>query len=200
MDYKKKYLKYKNKYLQLKSNINGGDTEIKYLENLNNQCTDPKIITKIKELTKKEFQNLKKITINDLSGLDLRIGNRFPNKDKIDYIVYVPPKVIKYLNDNNISSDCYAKIYPDIYGTPLKNLILDFNTNKKTVRVAFADNYRNNRKSPFEINLPIKFVDFIEKLFDHFNVVSLEGYPDNGGIDGIKYDDDNDIYLVQTWS
>ena len=199
MDYKRKYLKYKTKYLKLKSKMTGGFDPMSYLQNSKEKCVDPKTIAKIKELAKEEFQNLKSITFRDLSGLDLRIGERGDRK-KIDYIVFVPPAVGKYLNDNNLLPDCYAKIYPNIYETPLKNIILDFNTNKKTVKVAFADNFNKGRKTSFEISLPIKFVDFIEKLFDHFNIVSLEGYPDNGGIDGIKYDKDNDIYLVQTWS
>lgn len=62
--------------------------------------------------------------------------------------------------------------------------------------MAFRDNYDNNIKEDFVLSLPCRLIDFIEKLFDHFDKVNLVGYPDNGGIDTIKYDPDTDIYMV----
>jgi hypothetical protein len=97
-------------------------------------------------------------------------------------------------------AEYYREKYGDITKNPLKNLILDFGTNKSKVKVAFYDNFYADLKEYFKVNLPIKFLDFLELLFDHFDKTGLVGYPDNGGIDPIIYDNKNDIYLVYTWS
>lgn len=191
MDYRKKYFKYKSKYLNLSNTQVGGK-----LINLN-QKIDHKHMDNIKKIANDEFNTLKSIGLNDFSGLYLRLYER--NNNKIERIQFIPPKVSKYMNDNDLYNEKYDEMFNNIYKTPLKNIILDFETDKKKVKVAFSDNFPR-KKQYFYVNLPIKFVDFIEKLFDHFDKVGLPAFPDNGGIDGVMYDEKNDIYLVQTWS
>ena len=203
-DYRHKYLKYKSKYLKLKSKnqiMAGGSNDI---------LINPEIIKKIDAMAEQEFKNLKSIQLKDLSGLSLRVYER--NKTKIAPVTFTPADISKYIDEICLQCcsafscaylDYYDNKYGDITKNPLKDLILNFGTNKNKIKVAFYDNYNNknkNIKQYFEIKLPIKFLDFIDKLFDHFDEVGLGGYPDNGGIDGIVYDQNNDIYLVQTWS
>lgn len=157
------------------------------------------IIKHIDELANTDIKNTKAINL-DLYGLQMRVYER--DGTNINEIMFIPPNVLKYLNDLNSFeySDYYEKKYGNILNNELSNVELNFNTNKSKVRAAFYDNYGKGNKTTFEISLPIKLVDFINHLFDHFDQVHLRGYPDNGGIDGIVYDSKNDVYLVQTWS
>lgn len=192
MDYRKKYFKYKSKYLKLPKTQVGGK-----VINLN-QKIDSKHMENIKMIANEEFKTLNEIGLKDFSGLYLRLYER-NNDKKISYFQFIPSKVSEYMNNNELFNHEYEEFFKDIYKTPLKDLILDFGTDKKKVKVALYDNYPK-KKQYFDVDLPIKFTDFMEKLFDHFDVVGLPGYPDNGGIDSIKYDKKNDIYLVHTWS
>jgi len=175
----------------------------------------PEILQKIDELSKYETENLKTIYIGDFAGLYLRVYGRKGVKE-ISPIQFIPPKILKYIADT-VGSCCsnegynyrmYAEaIFDDITKTKLKDLMLDFKAKSNKVKVAFRDNYEDGAMSDFkaikeyfEVETPIKFLDFLEKLFDHFDKVGLPGYPDNGGIDCIKYDAKDDIYLVSTWS
>lgn len=135
---------------------------------------------------------------------------------KIEPVIFIPKRINKYMASTRecdprgrpcpmfgidfLYGEYYEKKYGDITKNKLRDLILDFNTDKKSVKVAFTDNYSKNKKNYFEIALPIKFLDFLDKLFDHFDKVNLLGYPDNGGIDHIHYNQNDDIYLVDTWS
>ena len=166
------------------------------------------IIKEIDRLADDEIKNLKVIEINALCGLQMRVYER--DGDKIQEIQFIPPNVLKYIN--TLDSLDYLVYYEKKHGNILKNNLsnveLNFDTNKKIIKVAFHSNYVDGamsghpigNKTTFNINLPIKLVDFIEQLFDHFDKVGLIGYPDNGGIDYIKYDPKDDVYLVQTWS
>lgn len=194
--YEHEYLKYKARYLTIKiKNMKGGGE------------MDPQILQKIDEIAKQEIKNLKMIGFKDLCGLTLRVYERPSNVKEISPILFIPQKIENYMNNIGLPFDAaltYGQYYEEKYGDitkhELKNLMLNFDTYAKKVKVAFADNYHKGIKQYFEINLPITLVDFINKLFDHFDEVSLVGYPDNGGIDTIKYDEKNDIYLVGTWS
>lgn len=193
--YKLKYMKYKQKYIELKNKqfIQKGGADAQR----SNQIS---IVTnKIDELIQDEFKNLKVITKDDLSGLQLRIYEGH-QKNNIEYFIFIPPKILAYLNNNDILGDYYEDKYNSIYATPLKDIFFDFQTKKNKIKICFRDNYTNGQPAYFEVNLPIKFIDLIEKLFEHFDKVGLVGYPDNGGIDGIEYNKDLDIYFVLTWS
>lgn len=37
-------------------------------------------------------------------------------------------------------------------------------------------------------------------MLDHFDEVNLIGFPDNGGLDVIEYDEATDIFMIHTWS
>lgn len=152
------------------------------------------------QLRKKKLKILS-IELKDLAGLSLRVYERKTLKD-INSIIFYTPKIHKYLDEINsfIYITYYENKYGDITKNQLRDLMLNFGTDKHNIKVAFYDNYGNGIKQYFDIKLPIKLLDFIEKLFDHFDNVKLIGYPDNGGIDGIIYDQVNDIYLIQTWS
>lgn len=199
---KYKYLKYKTKYIQLKNknkNMEGGKLII-----LGGKL-DPKIKKEIDEIATAEIKNLKTINIKDICGLNMRVYERKKGVNKISPIIYTPPKVSKYIdNTNNYGYvDYYESKYGDITKNNLKNLILDFgilSDKRMKIKVAFADNYRKNKQRQFEVNLPITLIGFIEQLFDHFDLFGLSGYPDNGGIDTIKYNKKDDIYLIETWS
>lgn len=130
----------------------------------------------------------------------MRVYKRDTTKS-IHEIIFVPPKVREYLDSINkfYYYDYYENIYGNIKNNKLSSVFLDFNTNKKEISVAFHDNYIKNKKT-FKVTLPIKLIDFIEQLFDHFDQVGLRGYPDNGGIDAIVYNRDSDVYLVYIWS
>lgn len=203
-DYHHKYKKYKSKYINLKSQkqiMYGGRGE-----NL-----DPEFIKKIDTMAEEYINKIKTIGFGDLCGLNKRVYER-KNGKKISPIIFIPPKINEYIDKISSTpipmgfsfnfgySDYYEKKYGDITKNKFKDLIFDFDTDKSVVNVAFRDNYPKKNKTSFKINLPIKLIDFIEKLFDHFDLVGLEGYPDNGGIDCIVYDKTNDIYLVNTWS
>lgn len=201
-NYKHKYFKYKTKYLKLQSNkynMTGG--------NRDEFTFDPEITKKIDEIAKEEIKNLKSVGIKDLCSLVLRVYKRDKDNKDISPIIYLPPKVSNYIENSGLTmsiswayGDYYENKYGDITKNELKDLILDFGTQNNKIKVAFSDNYSKGIKKYFEVDLPIKLVDFIEKLFNHFDEVGLVGYPDNGGIDPIKYDEVDDIYLVQTWS
>lgn len=190
----------------------------------NHVCRDNKneteIYDKISEIAKKEINSLKRISLKDLHGLNLRLYDRNGEKT-ISPIVFRTAKITEYLN--NIDNDCkdvdkgkktsckidlnsfkymnyHDNNFGDITKNKLKDLIIDFDTKDTKIRLAFYDNYVKGRKEYFEIQQPIKLVDLIEKIFDHFDKVKLPGYPDNGGIDWIEYDKKNDIYLIHTWS
>ena len=225
---KKEYLELKNDIFT-NANMTGGRTlsklsnkfkSIKVISYVNkNDKTsheDTEIFNKISDIAKNDIKNINSISLNDLRGLVLRVYER--DGKAISPIIFRTPKIIKYLDEidkkdqkceNNTCvvntnsfkyNDYYDEHYGDITKNNMKNMMLDFNTKETNIKVAFYDNYMKGNKGYFEINLPIKLVDFIEKLFDHFDKVNLGGYPDNGGLDMIKYNKKDDIYLVYTWS
>jgi len=200
---------YKSIY-QLNKNNFIGLQNLQYNDSLLGGCgmkhkDDELIMKRLTELVNTDIKNIKLINFHDLCGLDMRVYKR--EGKNIQNITFIPPNILSYLNkitNPNTLDEYYFDYYKEHYGNILKNNLsnveLYFNTNEPNVKVAFADNYRKNNKTVFTINLPIKLVDFIEKLFDHFDKVGLIGYPDNGGIDGITYDAKEDVYLVGTWS
>ena len=192
--YDHNYNKYKLEYMKMKSN----DKDIMKGGN------DPEII-KLDALVKDEMQNYKTVELEDFSGLVMRVGERSPNKHV--EIQFIPPKINQYLSQsvgpNTLCtkySNYYETKYGDITQNQFKDLMLNFNTKNYRIRIAFQDNYNKGITDTFEIELPIKFVDFIMKIFDHFDKVGLVGYPDNGGIDCVTYDQEKDIYFIGTWS
>jgi len=195
--FRKAYHINKRNYLVLNSHtMKGGNVD----ENLS-------ITRTIDKLATNDINNIKVIEFKDLQGLVMRVYER--EGKNIDEILFTPPNVFKYLEkiNNTNYTNYYKKQYGNILKNNLSNVELNFpksdnniNTNSSQVNVAFYDNYKGKNSIVFTINLPIKLIDFIEKLFDHFDQVGLEGYPDNGGIDFIKYDNVNNVYLVQTWS
>jgi hypothetical protein len=167
------------------------------------------IYKKIDDLAKEEIKTLHTITINNLSGLTLRVykrKGRTRSSKKIAPVMFIPPNIAKYLDKIETGSfsdpylEYYEKKYGDITKNDLKNILLDFKTSEKEIDIAFYDNFKNKIYTRVRIQLPITLLGFIEKLFNHFDNVGLIGYPDNGGIDSIEYDKKNDIYLVHTWS
>lgn len=189
MDYNKKYQKYKYKYLQSKHHQKGG-----------NVSTYEDTIAKIDNILIDEMHKLKSISMDDLCGLHLRVYER--NGKDIKNICFIPPKTHKFISDlGDYNFHIYAEEkLPDIYTTPMKDVLIDFKTKENEIKLCFADNYAKGQYKYIQINLPIKFVDFIHKIFDHFDEVGLVGYPDNGGIDCITYDPKLDIYKIGTWS
>jgi hypothetical protein len=218
-----KYLFNKNMYLRLSvthGSISGGGKSKSGSIIKKSKKHEDQIYGNIDQIAKKEINELKTIGMNDLSGLNLRVYERNGEKS-IGPIIFRTPNIIKYLDtlgtnqidqDDKCRNGCvidpdsfkyldyYDQTHGDIAKNNLKNLVLDFGTKEKNLNLAFHDNYVKDIKQTFEIQLPIKLVDFIEKVFDHFDKVNLIGYPDNGGIDGIKYDKKNKIYLIYTWS
>jgi len=189
--YQKKYFKYKTKYLKLNNMQRGGNTS-------NND-----IINKLDKMIEYEFVNLKTITFDDLCDLVCRVYERDNKNEQIKNIQYIPKKVNEYASATGWDAIIYVeKKLANIYNTPLKNLMFDFKTLKEKVRLCFVANIRKRdaKINSIEISLPIKFTTLIEKIFELFDAVGLEGYPDNGGIDAIKYDQENDIYKIHTWS
>jgi hypothetical protein len=183
MAYYKKYTKYKSKYLKSRVKQFGGTGSF----NLDEEMT-------------KEMNLLKTISFDDLSGLHMRVYER-DGKD-INDICFIPPKIDEYIGKfGNMDIVKYVETkLANIKLTPMKDIYFDFGTDKDKVKLAFADNWEKNDKRFIEINLPIKFVDLIHKIFDHFDEVGLVGYPDNGGIDRITYDKGDGVYKVGTWS
>lgn len=206
-NYQQEFTKYKTKYLNLKSGSKpknkmsgGGDL-------------DPKILKKIDEIAEHEIKTLKVIEPKDFSSLTLRVHER-KGKKEIGPIQFIPPKISEYVTslglDHNEAYNYgmhYEFKYGDITKHQLKDLILDFKTNKDKVKVAFYGNYMDGAhvglkpiKEYFEVKTPIKFLDFLDQLFDHFDKVGLYGYPDHGGIDCVEYYAPDDIYLIHDWS
>jgi hypothetical protein len=186
MSYKNTYIYNKGTYFHVKSHsvnyIGGGEDDMKLID----------------DMAKSAIEQTKSIKLSDLKGLNMRVYER-DNKN-IKEILFTPLSILEYLNNHTDYIDYYEKTYGNILKNELSDVILDFDTKIKEIDVAFYDNYINGKKSTFKINLPIKLVDFIYQLFNHFDQVGLEGYPDNGGIDHIIFDDKTDVYLVKTWS
>lgn len=197
--YQKKYFKYKTKYLKLNNMQRGGNTS----NNMQHECSNNDIINKLDKMIEYEFANLKTITFDDLCDLVCRVYERDNKNEQIKNIQYIPKKVNEYASATGWDAIIYVeKKLANIYNTPLKNLMFDFKTTKEKVRLCFVANIgkRDAKVNSIEISLPIKFTTLIEKIFELFDAVGLEGYPDNGGIDDIKYDQENDIYKIHTWS
>lgn len=184
IDYRKKYIKYKTKYIQnkLKMQQTGGNFSDDQIE----------------ELIKKEMNTPRKsISFDDLSGLYFRVYERKDKNEVIDNIQWIPAS---FDNCNQINLDVEKK-FANIHTMPWKDMLFDFQTSKKKIKLSFANNKDDNKKIKFiEIPLPIKFTDLIKRILDHFDDVGLKGYPDHGGIDCIKYDAEHDIYFIHTWS
>lgn len=196
--YQKKYFKYKTKYLRLNNMQRGGNTQNKQQE-----CLSDDVKNKIDQMIEYEFVNLKTISFDDLCDLVCRVYERDNKGDQIKNIQYIPRKVNEYASAAGWDAFMYVeKKLANIYNNPLKDLMFDFQTTKDKVRLCFADHIgkRDLKINSIEISLPIKFTTLIEKIFELFDAVGLEGYPDNGGIDDIKYDPENDIYKIHTWS
>ena len=216
-----RYVTNKKIYLGLKHHsMSGGSNKFKVTKvicyvNKKNDKNNDNIFHEISTIAKKDINTLKKISLDDLCGLVLRVYERNGEKT-INPIVFRTSNIIKYLDSIdpqecsgnqctiNIDSfkytDYYDKNFGNITTNKLNDLILDFGTSDTNIKLAFYDNYMGGIKEHFEIQQPIRLVDFIEKTFDHFDKVKLIGYPDNGGIDAIKYDKKHDIYMIYTWS
>lgn len=184
IDYRKKYIKYKMKYIlnKPKAQQTGGDFSDDEIE----------------ELIKKEMSTPRaSISFDDLSGLYFRVYKRKDKNEIINNIQWIPAS---FDNCNQMNSYVEKK-FANIHTMPWKDMLFDFQTDKRKIKLAFSDNKDNNKKIKFiEISLPIKFTDLIKNILDHFDDVGLKGYPDNGGIDCIKYDAEHDIYFINTWS
>lgn len=177
----------------------------------NNQ-NDEAVKQKIDEIVRQDMKDLKTIGLPDLRGLVLRLYERNGEKS-IDPIVFRTPHILKYL-DSLDTQDCKNGVcvfnadsfklmdyYDNEYGQKLvEDLEVDFGTKDQVLRLAFRDNYEKGITESFEIQQPIKLMDLLKKIFDHFDKVHLVGYPDNGGIDAIKYDKKHDMYMIHTWS
>lgn len=221
-----KYMSNKNMYLGLRSlDQIGGKGKGKRKSKI--QRSEPGSIQKesletemdkkaqIDEIAKDDQKKLKKITLKDFRGLVLRLYERNGEKT-VHPIIFRTPRITEYLDkidpsvctnggctidlDSLKYMDYYDQEYGDITRNELKELIIDFESKGSKIKLAFYDNLKNGSKEYFEIQEPIRLVDLIEKIFDHFDDVDLPGYPDNGGIDWIKYDPKNDIYMIYTWS
>lgn len=190
MDYKRKYYKYKCKYLQNKYKQNGGNID------------EDEIIKQINKMSDEEIRTMKSISFDDLCGLYLRVYERDDKNKSVEPIQFTPPKVHKFVQElNDWSYDVYVeKKFKNIRETPMKDLFFDFKTDKNKIKLIFSDNYSKGSKIFMEVNLPIKFTDLVDKIFEHFDDVGLPGYPDNGGIDCITYDSSIDAYKIGTWS
>lgn len=136
-----------------------------------------------------------------MHGLQLRVYKR-GDKKHIDNICFIPPKVHEYIDKyGNMELHVYVeRRLSNIYDSPMKDLYFDLGTDKDKIKLAFADNWHKGDKKHIEVGMPIKFVDFIYKIFDHFDEVGLVGYPDNGGIDCVSYDEKAGVYMVGTWT